>query len=448
MRGRRQLDPLDRFFWAFFKAGRGQILALASKEEHVRDGMALARLARLFPSDEFAKIVVEPSRSGARLEGNVIFVGATPLFLKRAVQAPGRRPRAIATVPESKIGAPLDELSRKGCFQIEGTEERVIVNAVTREEFRPVVDRVNHVTEDFAVLRRVFRNQLGNTITFEGVHRLGTYAAVKFATDPVYLKPVWEAVDRLPQFDEALPLEILVKATFHDDHEEGVYAHDDVIVTPLALVYDRRWVHDSATDTWRDQGPWAVELWARRGELPRALQPGETASHVPRLEIEADLADLDDEEKKLVHRVFAADPKGRRVHDVDRVLLRLVTEPGRCRVDFVTARKYRELPERSNESRRRRKAFVVHLALCRLLGIGLSYEEAAIRRYYPEFPAPSGKKTLTAAFKYEMRTRIDRGFALPFTGKGEKPCEIHDSKETRTFELRLATCAAVLRLRL
>ncbi|MGQ0720970.1 MAG: hypothetical protein ACT4PE_05260 [Candidatus Eiseniibacteriota bacterium] len=456
MRARKRVDAVQRFFRVLFESGRVQILGLASAGEHIRDGMALARIVWLLASKQLPRIVVEPSRSRALLEENVVFIGATLLFVEPGPSGTPQPAEAqIRILPRSKIGKRLDDLHQRCCYRLVKRGGRIIVNSVTGEVYRPVVNRVDRVVEDYAVIRRTFRNHHGNTITFEGVHRLGTYAAVKFATDPIYLKQVWDAVSELDVFDESVPLEILVKATFHDDGDEGVYAHDDVIVTPMQVVYDRRWIYDlGARDRWRDQGPWDVQLAVEGRGRPQVLRPGTGPRNAASLELEADLSELGQAARERVRRVFAVPDGKARVGvmatEAASVVETLVAEAERFGAGLVDGQEYTRLPERGAESRDVRKKFVVHLALCRMLGIGVPCDAAAIRRCYPELSGKLSDAELEGAFKLQVRGRIERGFGAVFANRGGAgPCAVIElSRRSQIYQLRLEAAALVLRLRL
>jgi hypothetical protein len=456
MRGKKRVDAVRRFFQAPFESGRVQILGLASAGEHIRDGMALARVVWLLASKGLPRIVIEPSRSRALLDEDVVFIGATPLFVERRPSGAARSADAqIRIVPRSRIGKRLDDLHQRCCYLLAEQDGRVIVNSVTGEVYRPVVNRVDRVVEDYAVIRRLFQKHHGNTITFEGVHRLGTYAAVKFATDPLYLMGVWDAVGELEVFDESVPLEMLVKATFHDDGGEGVYAHDDVMITPLHVVYDRRWIHDlGASDRWRDQGPWDVHLCVQGRGRPQALRPGTRLRSATVLEVEADLTELGKAARERVRSAFAsADGKtrgGAAAEEAGSVVEMLVDQAERFETSLVDGQEPAKLPEGDSENRGVRKKFFVHLVLCRMLGIGVPCDAATVRRCYPELNGQLSDAQLEAAFKLKVRGRMERGFRPVFASRGTagRRAVINLSGTPQTYQLRLETAALVLRLRL
>jgi hypothetical protein len=292
-------------------------------------------------------------------------------------------------------------------------------------------------------------------VILEGAHRPGTYGTVKVVTDPAHVEAIRNAAGKLPvPFDERLPLEILVRATFRDELHQGVYSHDDVEAVPLCAVYARRWIYDLAGDNrWRDQIPFDVDLWAERDAPVRVTRKHPLPRGANLLEVEATLSDLEEEARERVRRVFVAVTDAGRsaaAADLEWVRERLVQEADRFHVGMTVAGTYREMPPRLSAVRAIRKQFLVSLAVGRILGRGVRCDDESIRRHYPKFRPGSSPKSLVSQFKATIRGKMVDDYALLVEAPpGRKACAwIEYLKKTETYALRLSECVLVLRLRL
>jgi hypothetical protein len=266
------------FYRPLYVTERGLIVGLATTKEQMRDGLAIAQIARFFPLPEYEGIVVEPGRKSLRSDRNLILVGWAWLFIDpESHQVSGRE--APARVGKKKLER-IERLYKRCCFQIiDEKAYRVVVNTVTGARFEP--SRANRQKPkghevDYGVIRRWFRNPAENTLSFEGLHRLGTLAATKVGTDLVYLDVFLEALGKLVDYDDSLPLEILVKAEF--DHDVGdIYSMDDIVATPLALVYNGQYVYDLIDG----HGEWhELKVPSLNGAISLTLKPGCTPEGV------------------------------------------------------------------------------------------------------------------------------------------------------------------------
>jgi hypothetical protein len=465
-------NPIRELFHPFFESGQGQIIGLASPNNHFRDGMPLTLLGRYLSMLETPGIAVEPSRSNFEPAANVILVGAASMFVEPPPTGAtdGEEPVCIDSEEfRARIGRFQDDC----CFRLIGTGgDRVVRNTVTGEVFRPHENAETGVSVDFGVIRRVYRGAHDNIVVLEGPHRMGTFVATLIATDPVHMKAILRALREFLGLDESLPLEILVKATFQDRLRQGVYWHGAVTAVPLCIVYNRQWAYDLVGDRrWRDQRPWDVSLGARREEPACELRSGE-ALGLPRLEIEADLRELDQEARALIREILLCRERAKADAEArERVLGWLTAEADRARIVLLdqprlaVAERYQELPDRKSEIRMLRKQFLMHLAVHRILGTTFRYDDDSVRAYFPRFEGRPAGKSHASQWVAAVACRMHEGFLQlvgpPEAVKGYAPPSAHGSpelpagyvsiphsKRNRSYRLCLHRCSLVLRLRL
>ncbi len=451
-------DSRWEFFRPFHETQRGQIIGLATPVDPMRDGLAVALLARHFPVDGYDGIAVEPSRRALHPAENVILVGSSELFVNADAHPwSGTMPPLV--VGEDKLRARLRNIKSGCCFAFANGDGRWLTNAVTGERWGPVGVLGSPYREDYGVIRRVFRAPFENTVIVEGIHRLGTLGAAKVVTSSMALDAVWDAVDHLPAFDESRPLEILVKAAFHDHARQQVYSVDTVQATPLALVYDRQWVFDLVNAReWVDQLPWPVHLKVRGDEA--AVVARGAVRERPRLEIEADLRQAAPGFRQLVRTLFLsgvpAPPLGAPDADLDALLTALAPELDRFRVCLVdegpfasSAERRQELPRGHSRIRKLRKQFLVHLALRRVRNRRLRCDEASIRRYFPDFEPGECAKPFASQFIGAVPGRMREGFDALF-GEAKHPRDlvrIEYARRQMDYALHLERAVLVVRLR-
>ena len=455
-------DARYGFFRPFYETRHGQIIGLATPKDPMRDGLAIALLARHFPLPEYEGISVEPSRPSVHPAENVFLVGSSPLFVK-ADAHPISGDVLPLCVGERKLGARLRRIDDACCFRFENGDGRKLVNDVTGQVWAPNGDPGTNFRQDYGVIRRVFRGPLENTLIVEGVHRLGTLGAAKVVTSPAALDAIWEAVLQLSAFDESRPLEILVRASFTDEAGHGVYSVDAVQAMPILAVYDRQWTFDLAGGRrWTDQMPWDVHVRMRGDEPPASVGPGADASERPRLEIEADLRHAEAAFRRHCVALFAslADGYGSIPFSTDplleAVLEGLAAELDRFRVllvddaPFSSSERQTELPQGQSRIRKVRKHFLVHLALCRLRGRRFRCEPAALRRYFPDFEGGASAKPFEKQFIGAVPGRMREGFE-PLLGEAVRPKDhvrIDYERRQLDYALRLERASLVVRLRL
>jgi hypothetical protein len=454
-------DSRYGFFRPFYESGRGHIYGLATLRDNIRDGLATTLIARHFPLPEFQGIGVEPSRPTLQPPENLILVGSASLFVR-----PDAHPISGDALPTSvgpeRLGARLRGIDDQCCFGFIGERDRRIVNGVTGATFTPRVDPERGVSEDYGVIRRVFRG-FENTVILEGVHRLGTLGAAKVATDRLCLDGVWEAVRDIDDFDESLPLEILVRATFEDGRGANVLAVDAVRAEPLFAVYNRQWICALGNGRrWHDQLPWDLHVEARGDDPMRAVATGEVPATLPRLEIEADLRGIDcglvPSARRLLGKPAAhggpALPQASAA-EVDAFFGEVSAEADRFRVvlvertPFGVGERRMELPRGRSDIRLVRKQFLLLLAFGRLLGCGLEVRESTIRRHFPKFRTGASGAQLERKFIGDVRGKMRDGFE-PLLGEKSKPKDYVSfpcNRRERRYDLGLERCALVVRLR-
>lgn len=446
------------FFRPFHETRRGQIIGLATPVDPMRDGLAVAMLARHFPVDGYDGIAVEPSRRALHPAENVILVGSSELFIKADAHPwSGTMPPLI--VGDDKLGERLRNIKQGCCFAFANGDGRWLTNGVTGERWGPVGVLGATYREDYGVIRRVFRAPFENTVIVEGIQRLGTLGAAKVATSVVALDAVWEAVRQLPAFDESRPLEILVRAVFHDHARQEVYSIDTVHATPLLLVYDRQWVFDLVNARqWVDQLPWQVHLRLRGDEA--AVRVDAAVRERPRLEIEADLHHADRAFRELARTLFLSPAPPPSIAlpdpDLDALLSALGPELDRFRVFLVdeppfasTTERKVELPRGHTRIRKLRKQFLVHLALRRARNRRLRCDEASIRRYFPDFEPGESAKPFASQFIGAVPGRMREGFDA-LLGEAKHPKDlvrIEYARRQMDYALQLERAVLVLRLR-
>ena len=214
-------------------------------------------------------------------------VGSSELFVDpNAHPISGGRPLGVG---KEKLGARVTKVLERCCYHFEGRKIRVLINSVTNQRYVPSQNGGTDVQVDYGVIRRFFRGSQ-NTLILEGAHRLGTLGATKVATDPWYLDLIWSALHEIDDFDETLPIEILVRSIYKPQQSQHIYALENITLEPLAIVYDRRWVYDLVEGKgWTDQLPWDVRLRMSDEEPPAHMDEADDDPPIPRLEVEVDL---------------------------------------------------------------------------------------------------------------------------------------------------------------
>jgi hypothetical protein len=447
------------FFGPFYKTHSGALFGLASAAEGIRDGLAFALVARYFSLPEFEGITLEPSRRNIQPPENLILLGSSSLFVDPLAHKTSGGPPA--KVEGKELQDRIDQVVAPCCFQFKGSANRVVVNKITDEIYRPERDEKSGKFVDYGVIRRVFRPG-ENTVCLEGVHRVGTLGVAKAAMNENSLNAIWDAVNKLePAFDESLPLEILVRATFYDQLKDGVYAIDSITAVPLFVVYNRQWIFDLTGDRrWVDQLPWDIHRIARKEDPPEDAS-SDGPGGLPRVEIEANLRDLDPKVRKLAEELLT-----KRVEPIDtdappppnarqkKLLRALVTDVNLFRmvlvgVKFTALGNEAILPQGRTRIRILRKQFFLHLALCRMLGCGFRCNEAAIRAYFPKFRSETTGKKFTTKFVGSVPGRMREGFEA-LLGPAANPMDyihIDYARTEQTYSLRLEKASLVLRLR-
>ena len=445
VRARKLDEALDGFFRPFFQTGAGHIFTLSEPGQHMRDGLAAAQIARYFPLPEFRDILIEPGRPSIMPAPNVILVGWSKLFVEpRKHAATGKR------LLSARLRERIERIQRGCCYEFRRGRRVAMVNRVTGDTYVP--EKKTRGTEvDYGVIRRLFRGPSENTVILEGLHWLGTLGAVQAITDRDLLAAIWRARCELGKVRDSLPLEILVRTTFQPELSDGIHAFEAIRTTPLHVVFDRHWIRDlSEEGEWRDQRPWDVNLLVNGGDSPVPVGAG-YRPRVPRLEVQADVTDLNPRARDLCRRLLADLPGvaafslARTRQQADRLLDLLTREAGRFRIVLVEVSgrggsvQETVLPQGGSRIRQWRKRFIVHLILCRLLGKSFHNDADTIRRVFPEIAREAGREDPTQRFPNRITGKIREGFG-PLFGEASKPtgyADLDRKRATRLFELRL-----------
>ena len=448
-----QTDARYCFLKPLFVDG-GIIFGLASREENVRDGLAMGEIGRLFPIPTYENIHLEPGRPTVELAENIILVGSSILFLKsNAYPTKGGPPLSVG---QDKLGERLKKIEKECCYGfIMRGDHRAVINKVTKEVYRSQRNRRRDIEIDFAVIRRKLRCSSQNTVIVEGLRRLGTIGAAKVLISSIHMGSIEKALSKIKSFDESALLEILVKVTFHPRGNDGVYSFSTVEAVPLMIVYNHQWTYDLIDGhQWIDQHPWDIHLVVSGDDKPIAVPPGATESPVPRLEIQGDLRTLGPGVSALCRRVFATGTGSE--EDVTRLLEVLTAQAERFHIELVDETPWNnnlkivDLPIGRTAIRRVRMQFLVLLALCRALGRGFYCDDSSIRQFLPKYEPGSSAKSLTGQFIAAVPCRLREGFE-PLLGPARKPkgyLQVDYSKKTKTYNLRLDRIVLVIKLRL
>jgi hypothetical protein len=232
----------------------------------------------------------------------------------------------------------------------------------------------------------------------------------------------------------------------------------------LYIVLNRQWIYDLNKDRrWRDQEPWDISLLVKGDEAAAPVADATFNPPVPRLEIRAELGDLDLKTQSacrdlLTDTVAETTPgdRRRRKQDTTRLLEVLTRESDRFRMDLVETRpiggfvKETRLPERLSPPRRRRKKYLMHLILCRILGTSFCCDEASLKKLFPEVVRDAGKRDPVKLFTKSVSGKLREGFR-PLFERARKPTDylqIEYSRKNRCYDLRLDELALVVRIRL
>lgn len=457
--------PRWGFFRPFYSTRQGQIMGLATRTEPFRDGLAAAHIGRHFPMPEYPGIVIEPSRSHARPAENMILIGSSSLFVDpKAHSISGSSEPWV--LRDRRLATRLKRIEKESCFGFEGEgSKRVIVNRVTGERFSPRRDEESGITEDYALVRRVFRGPFENTILLEGVHRLGTLGAAKVVTNDISLTAIDDALRKLDGYNETQTLEIIVRAKFHDDLHDVVYSLESIRAQPLLAVFNRQWVFDLAEgQRWKDQMPWDLHLCARGGEAPLPVTDGGDSCGLPRVELEADLRQAGAKLRKRVRNVLlgqefrpAVDPTAPSAPSGEerRLLRELVELADLFRIVLVReapishAERHEEIHPGSSPIRRARKQFFIHLALCRILGCALPVDQDMIREHFPGFSNGNADEKLRKRFLLGVPGKMRDAFGKilgPFRAPRDF-LSIQFTKTSGVYVMQMKRAGLVLKLR-
>jgi hypothetical protein len=456
-----RVDSLHRFYEPFFTTRKGHILGLASPRDNIRDGLATTQIARYFPLPDFEGIVVQPSGPTVEPEANLILVGSASLFLDSAAHPISGAPPL--SVGEEKLGDRLRAIEAQCCYRFTGEATRVLANSVTGQEYVPIQNAEIDLHVDYGVIRRFFRGPSQNTITLEGVHRPGTLGATKVATNKTYLDAIWQALTRIEDFDDAQPVEIIVKAAFTPRQNQGVYALENIRAEPLTIVYNREWVyHLIGSQCWTNQVPWDIHLLVEEDGSPTAVVEEEYDPPVPRLEIQADLGKIDPRIRALCRDLLrcgnghGARQKRSNRDQARRLLAQLAAKPELFRLELVDIARHgstiktTELPDKARTPMRRlRKQFMIHLALGHILGEGVRCDDESVRRHFPSLERRASCQSLTNQLMGAVRGKISDGFGPLFdeAAKTRDYMEIDYSRTGNIYTLRLDRAALVVKLR-
>ncbi len=451
------------FYRPFYETRQGHIVGLATTEEHMRDGLAIVQFGRLFPSYEYPEIVVEPGRRSTQPGENLIVVGRASLLAGSDGGAASAEQHAVGKQ------ARILRLYANCCYMIiDKGKNRFVLNTVTEQRYVPVLpprDRRDQVEIDYGIIRRWFRGLTENTITGEGSHRVGTIAASKLATSPVFLSRVREAIEKLDGFKDSVPLEILVRGEFHPDGEP-IYSLDRIHAVPVAMVYNKQWIYDFQDNVgWSDQLPWNIHVGAMGERLPLPV-PSTHPDFVPRLELRADLRGLDAGLRAQCREFLGSgaasgeDLPAPREREVRPWIEALVAESSRFDVEVWESKRgerpsFTTLPIRAGTAAELWKRFLIHLALCRLLGRPLQVSASSIRRCYTEF-----QRDLKATGPAERERELEKKFIGQVPGKwkdglapllvdakGKDKNYVERIEKARAYTLKLNRAMLVLKLR-
>jgi hypothetical protein len=440
-------NPLYDFYGPFHRTREGRIFVLASPDINIRDGLAATQIGRCFPIPEYERVVVEPSTPTVFPAENIIFVGSTPPYA-------GREPLPM----DARLRERLERIQKESRYQFAFVEQevRAVEDQVAGKRYVPGRTAGRH--RDFGVIRRVNHSPSEFTVTLGGVHLLGTLGATKLATSAPNLQAIWQALHELDGFVESRPVEILVRSTYDSGHSADLYTLSNIEATALAISYNRHWVFDMAGDRrWVDQAPWDIHVCVR-GAREWQLAGAGAREPVPRVEIEADLSELDSEIRGVCENVFSHEGRGAAADEVDHLLETLLAESDRFRIrlcwSLPAARSVTCDPLGPGPSAREtaslRKRFFVHLALCRFLGRPLLVEAAAIRHFYPTFKPASREGKLVSEFKKDIRGRLRESGFLLLLGEPKRRKDymhIDHAEDGSAYTLRLDRAALELKLR-
>ena len=464
-------DPVRGFWGPFFRTKKGQIYVLCAPQEHIRDGLAAIQVARQFPLPEFVEIKIEPSRPYVVPDDNTIFVGRGALFMGRGLA--GLRPPTPVVPGYEKLGSRLEPIEAASCYVFEGEDPRapvseenprVLRNSMSKQKYHSEDQDAMGKQVDFGVIKRFFRSAAENTITLEGIHGLGTMGAAKVATSRAYLEELWQAVTTLHDYDPSLPIEILIQAKFDPRDTGGVFEMNAIEVRPISIVYNKKWIFDLEKRIWIDQEPCDLYVVLQGSEIRFHRPPHTPSLSEPWLDIEIDARTLPSETRRLCHSVLrrrilsSAGRAGSAARE--RLLERLTASSDLFMMSLHEVTKWRgrriyRLPEGHAEVRMLRKRFLVHLALCRLLGAEFSCTRERLRKLFPEFlKTPSrDRRDLSTRFSSRIARRLLDGFTPLFemdTGEGiitKDYLHILHDKKTRSYRLSLHSLTVVLRFR-
>jgi hypothetical protein len=440
----RAVDSRRWFLRPFYESEQGRIIDLASPREHLRDGQAVTQFARCFPP-EMLGIEIEPASPDVPPAQNVIFVGRVAAFLE--------------SLNHLYFGERIQRILDGACYVFEGQDAstRCIRNSVTGQLYVP---HQEDSELDFGILYRHFQPSQ-NTVVVHGAHRQGTAGAAIVGVNPIYLDQVYKALEELPNYDDSLPLEILVEAKFASRGKNGLFSPSNIDVRILTIVYNRYQVYDMARGGgWKDQRPWDFELWVEKDEPARPAPRSDDPPPVPRLELHADLRGADPELRDLCSALLGGDPLlPIPVQDASRasqLLEKLTVAPDLFQIQIYqemgpgSPLPVKPLPEGTpGVTKDTRKQFLVHLILCRVLGLQFDCKPESIRRYFPLFRPGTRAEKLVSPFRVYVRGRMYNGFE-PLLGTAKKRKDyvrIATEAERQGYGLQLRRIPVLLKFR-
>ncbi|UCF68783.1 MAG: hypothetical protein JSV80_05705 [Acidobacteriota bacterium] len=452
-------NPLHGFYRPFFDSRTGQIIALSAPGDEVRDALAASRIARLFPLPRYNALRLEPARPGIRPDANVIVVGACWVLVSPDKYRCHGRPKPLGVYP--RLGQRLRRIESDCCFrfQVNDGVPRALVNRLTRRVYSARRRDDNGHEVDYGVLRRVLRGPAENTIIVEGIHRLGTMGVAKVATDAPLLEDVFRKLEKIDDLDESMPLEILIETTFDPSLSDGLYEFGAMTAVPLTLVYNGRWALDLTQDNrWVDLEPYDIELAMHSAEPARFIAANSHELPLPRLELRADLRDLDELTRRLcrslLHRRSKGEKPADREAERERLLEAITAHADLFDIELVErvswgSVKATRLPQGASSIRDLRKKFVVHMAICRLIGRRFHCREEYLRHFFPEFDNGTSDRPFVSRFTSSVTGKLRQGFRPLFVDRqGDKHyLRFEYDRAHKTYELRLERMTLVIKLR-
>ncbi|MEW6745220.1 MAG: hypothetical protein AB1486_20905 [Planctomycetota bacterium] len=459
--------PFEWFFRPFVEKKIGQILTLYRKDRAFVDLLATTQIARCFPLQDYANIKVEPSRR-INLGPCVILIGATDHYRN---PNPDRRDWP-SPVGEEQLGERLREIEQESPFEFRDAPSRALVNRLTGETFVPRMGKGELVEIDYGVIRRAFRDSLHNTLSIEGTHRLGTLSGSLAVTIPSLLEAIRDAVKTLPDFEDSALLEILVKGTFDPQLSQGVLTMDAVTVELLQITYKGQWLYDFRQgQRWVDMKTWNYCKKLEGTKPPVSVADPLQEQSLPRLEVQADLMDVDPETQELCRRLLGDGPDAgtatadreqliptllARAAEKKQVISAFLARSDTIRIELIEPGPFRGkvnslvLPEHASHIRCIRKRFLLNLILCRLFGCPFVLDDESIARSYPTYNPSRTGKSLASRFVADVHGKLRAGFRPLYqskAGTSRNYFRVEYSRSHKTYALQLNELIVLVKIR-